>query len=327
MDDRDNSRSDKSDATSASIYQTQPAFLSLAESLPICLLHKDVHGQPVFANRAYLQFHNLTLQQVLDRNVSGLFQESDIEQFRIADKEVMEHGMEIRETRLFKMTDGHERWLERIKGPIRDEAGRIVGVQLLFWDVTERRTQKENHDQERSLLHTLLDSIPDSIYFKDRESRFIRISRSLSQLFGLQDPANAIGLSDADFFSSEHSKLARIDEQEVMKTGEGIIGRLEKQIQPGKPATRSSTTKMPLRDGHGRIIGTFGISRDITSYLQAAEALNQERDRLQTLMNHLPDVIFIKDTSGRFLMANPALVKLCGARSPEHNGTSEAGRD
>ena len=235
--------------------------------------------------------------------------------------------MEIRETRLFKMTDGHERWLERIKGPIRDEAGRIVGVQLLFWDVTERRTQKENHDQERSLLHTLLDSIPDSIYFKDRESRFIRISRSLSQLFGLQDPADAIGLSDADFFSSEHSKLARIDEQEVMKTGEGIIGRLEKQIQPGKPATRSSTTKMPLRDGHGRIIGTFGISRDITSYLQAAEALNQERDRLQTLMNHLPDVIFIKDTSGRFLRANPALVKLCGARSPEHNGTSEAGRD
>ena len=67
----------------------------------------------------------------------------------------------------------------------------------------------------------------------------------------------------------------------------------------------------------GQIIGTFGISRDITSYLQAEEALNQERDRLQTLMNHLPDVIFIKDTSGRFLMANPALVKLYGAESPE----------
>lgn len=94
-------------------------------------------------------------------------------------------------------------------------------------------------------------------------------------------------------------------------------GRLEKQILPGKPATLSSTTKMPLRDSYGRIIGTFGISRDITSYLQAEEALNQERDRLQTLMNHLPDVIFIKDTAGRFLMANPALVKLYGAKSPE----------
>jgi two-component system sensor histidine kinase/response regulator len=317
MNDRDTSGSQTSDSTPASIYQTQPAFLSLAESLPICLLHKDAHGQPVFANRAYLQFHNLTLQQVLNRNSSGLFQESDIEQFRVADKEVLEQGTEIRETRLFRMTDGRQRWLERIKGPIRDEAGRIAGVQLLFWDVTERRTQEENHDQERSLLHTLLDSIPDSIYFKDRESRFIRISRSLSQLFGLQNPADAIGLSDADFFSPEHARLARIDEQEVMETGEGIIGRLEKQIQPGRPTTLSSTTKMPLRDSYGRIIGTFGISRDITSYLQAEEALNQERDRLQTLMNHLPDVIFIKDTAGRFLMANPALVKLYGAKSPE----------
>jgi two-component system sensor histidine kinase/response regulator len=79
-----------------------------------------------------------------------------------------------------------------------------------------------------------------------------------------------------------------------------------------------STTKMPLRDGYGQIIGTFGITRDITSYLQAEEALNQERERLQTLMNHLPDVIFIKDISGRFLMANPALVKLYGAKSAEH---------
>lgn len=318
MNDPETSRSQKAESFPALIYQTQPAFLSLAESLPICLLHKDAQGQPIFANHAYLDFHGQTLQQVLDRNASGLFQESDIEQFRIPDREVLQQGTEIRETRLFKMTGGRERWLERIKGPIRDVDGRIVGVQILFWDVTERRTQEDNHKQERSLLDTLLDSIPDSIYFKDRESRFIRISRSLSQLFGLQDPAEAIGLSDSDFFSAEHAHVARADEMEVMKTGEGIIGRLEKQIQPGKPATLSSITKMPLRDGFGQIIGTFGISRDITSCLQAEEALNQERDRLQTLMNHLPDVIFIKDTSGRFLMANPALVKLYGAKSPEN---------
>ena len=317
MNDRDSNRSEKSESSHASIYQTQPAFRSLAESLPICLLHKDADGQPIFANRAYLEFHGQHLQQVLDRNASGLFQESDIEQFRITDKEVLEQGMEIRETRLFKMTDGRERWLERIKGPIRDDAGKIVGVQLLFWDVTERRNQEDHHNQERSLLHTLLDSIPDSIYFKDRESRFIRISRSLSQLFGLQDPIEAIGLCDSNFFSAEHASVARADEIEVMKTGEGIIGRLEKQTKPGKPVTLFSTTKMPLRDGFGQIIGTFGITRDITSYLQAEEALNQERERLQALMNHLPDVIFIKDTSGRFLMANPALVKLYGAKSPE----------
>lgn len=299
-----------------SLRQSHAQFRCLADSLPICLLQKDAEGRPTFANQAYLKFHGQTLEQVLDRNSSGLFPESDVEQFRLSDLDVLQRGDETHETCRFITTDGRERWLERIKGPMRDADGAIAGIQILFWDVTERRQQEDNHSRERSLLHTLLDSIPDSIYFKDRESRFTRISRSLAHLFGLQDPFKAIGRSDADFFSAEHAARARADELKVMQSGDGIIGQVEKQSRPGKPTRLCSTTKMPLRDNAGQIIGTFGISRDITSYLHAEEALNQERDRLQTLMNHLPDVIFIKDTSGRFLMANPALVKLYGAESP-----------
>ncbi len=298
------------------LRQSLAHFRCLADSLPICLLQKDAEGRPRFANQAYLRFHGQTLAQVLDRSSSGLFPESDAEQFRLSDLDVLQRGEETHETCRFFTTDGRERWLERIKGPMRDADGAIVGIQILFWDVTERRQQEGNHSHERSLLHTLLDSIPDSIYFKDRECRFTRISRSLAHLFGLQDPAEAIGRSDADFFSAEHAARARADELKIMQTGEGIIGQVEKQTRPGKLTTLCSTTKMPLRDNAGQIIGTFGVSRDITSYLHAEEALNQERDRLQTLMNHLPDVIFIKDTSGRFLMANPALVKLYGAESP-----------
>ena len=298
------------------IRQSLAQFRCLADSLPICLLQKDAEGRPRFANQAYLRFHGQTLGQVLDRSSSGLFPESDAEQFRLSDLDVLQHGEETHETCRFFTTDGRERWLERIKGPMRDADGAIIGIQILFWDVTERRQQEGNHSHERSLLHTLLDSIPDSIYFKDRECRFLRISRSHAYSFGLQDPVEAIGRSDADFFSAEHAARARADELNIMHTGEGIIGQVEKQTQPGKPTKLCSTTKMPLRDNAGQIIGTFGISRDITSYLQAEEALNQERDRLQTVMNHLPDVIFIKDISGRFLMANPALVKLYGAESP-----------
>ena len=295
----------------------QSQFQCLADSLPICLLQKDAKGRPTFANHAYLKFHGQAPGQTLELNSSGIFPHSDVEQFRLSDLDVLQRGEEIHETCRFVTTDGRERWLERIKGPMRDADGAIVGIQILFWDVTERRQREDNHGQERSLLHTLLDSIPDSIYFKDRESCYIRISRSLAQLFDLQDPMDAIGRSDADFFSAEHAARARADELEVMQTGEGIIGQLEKLARLGKPTMLCSTTKMPLRDSTGQIIGTFGISRDITSYRHAEEALNQERDRLQTLMNHLPDVIFIKDTSGRFLMANPALVKLYGAKSPD----------
>jgi len=300
-----------------SLRHSVARFQCLADSLPICLLQKDAEGRPTFANQAYLRFHGQTLEQVLNRDSSGVFPQTDVEQFRLGDIDVVQRGEVLHETCRFVTTDGRERWLERIKGPLRDADGTIVGIQILFWDVTEKHQRENSHTHERSLLHTLLDSIPDSIYFKDCESRFSRVSRSQARSFGLSDSGEAIGRSDADFFSPEHAARARADELKIMETGEGIIGKVEKQNRPGKPTRLCSTTKMPLRDDTGQIIGTFGISRDITSYLQAEEALNQERDRLQTLMNHLPDVIFIKDTAGRFLMANPALVKLYGANTPE----------
>ena len=235
---------------------TQADFQGLADSLPICLLRKNCDGRPIFANRAYLKFHGQTLEQVLNRHPSGIFPQSDVEQFRLSDQEVMGSGEEIHDTYTFTAKDGEVCWLERIKGPVRNAEGAITGVQILFWDITERRQQEDSHNHERSLLLTLLDSIPDSIFFKDGESRFICISRSVAQLFGLRNREDAVGRSDADYFSEAYAGLTRADELEVMRTGEAIIGRLEKQALPGKSETLWSTTKMPLRDKDGLIIGS-----------------------------------------------------------------------
>ncbi|HRA87167.1 MAG TPA: PAS domain-containing protein, partial [Planctomycetaceae bacterium] len=318
--------SDRTETASREEFRQNLAdFQGLADSLPICLLRKDRDGRPVFANRAYLEFHGQTSEQVLNRDPSGIFPQSDVEQFHLSDQQVVQRGDEIRDTYSFTTKDGEHRWLERIKAPVRDAGGTITGIQILFWDITERREQEDSHNLQRSLLQTLLDSIPDSIYFKDRESRFTCISRSMARKFGLETPEEAIGRSDPEFHSAEIAKQAREDELQVMQTGEAIIGRLEKQSHPGKSDLFYSVTKMPLRDKHGKIIGTFGVSRDITSYLHTEEALKQERDRLQTLMNHLPDVIFIKDIAGRFLMANPALIQLYGAESfEEMQGKTDA---
>src|SRR6187455_2667775 len=121
--------------TVEALRQSQAEFQSLANSLPICLLLKDCDGQPRFANRAYLKFHQLTIEQVLSGTHSGVFPDSDVEQFRLSDMDVLQHGEETHDTRRFLTTEGREYWLERIKGPVRDADGRIVGIQILFWDV------------------------------------------------------------------------------------------------------------------------------------------------------------------------------------------------
>ena len=118
--------------------------------------------------------------------------------------------------------------------------------------------------QEQYLLRTLLDSLPDHIYFKDRHSRFTHLSESHAKRFGLNDPAEALGKTDFDFFTEEHARSAFEVEQKIIATGQPVIDLEEKETWPDGRVTWVNTTKMPLLDQAGNIIGTFGISSDIT---------------------------------------------------------------
>jgi phosphoserine phosphatase RsbU/P len=158
------------------------------------------------------------------------------------------------------------------------ESLRIVGV---AWDITERRQTELALAKERSLLTTLMENLPYNIYFKDLESRFIAASRALAELHGRKDPSELIGLTDRDLFSSEHAEGALADERKIIRTGEPIIDYEEKETWPDRADTWVSTTKMPLRDAQGNIIGTFGISRDITEKKRAAEKLARLTEELR----------------------------------------------
>jgi diguanylate cyclase (GGDEF)-like protein/PAS domain S-box-containing protein len=137
------------------------------------------------------------------------------------------------------------------------------------------------------LLDTLMDHIPDQIYFKDAKSRFVRISRALASRWGLDDPQAAVGKTDFDFFADEHAQKAFADEQRLLQTGEQLVGIEEHETwQDGREAW-VSTTKVPLRDRSGRIVGLFGISRDITdnklTELRLAEQTAQLAEQARTL--------------------------------------------
>jgi len=145
----------------------------------------------------------------------------------------------------------------------------------ILTDVTRHKEAEEALAQERDLLRTLMDNLPDSIYFKDAKSRFIRINKAMAERFALSDPNGALGKTDFDYFTSEHAEQAFRDEQQLLQTGVPLVDREEKETWPDGHETWVSTTKMPLRDGGGKVAGTFGVSRDITDRKHKAEELRR----------------------------------------------------
>ena len=123
-------------------------------------------------------------------------------------------------------------------------------------------------------MRNLLYSTEERVYFKDLHSRFLLVSAGwLAAVAPGHTVEEIIGKTDFDFFSEEHAAAAFEDEQQIIRTGEPIVGKLERETFRDRTGPWVSTTKMPLRDEHGQIIGTFGISRDVTAQVKAENAL------------------------------------------------------
>jgi PAS domain S-box-containing protein len=200
-------------------------------------------------------------------------------------------------------------------------------------DIRERRETELALEQERHLLHTLMDNLPEGIYFKDAAGRFLRVNKAQARWLGLHDPAEAVGKTDYDFFADEHARQARADEQEVMRTGTPLVGKEEKETWPDGRETWVLTSKLPLRDRQGKVVGTFGISRDITRRKRSEEerarllAREQEaRRELETVLASLRRSearfrrlfessiigVVVGDLSGRLTDANDAFLAMTG---------------
>jgi PAS domain S-box-containing protein len=232
-------------------------------------------------------------------------------------RHIAEKGSGSVETR-FKRKDGRILNIFLSSIPL-DKDDLTKGVTFIAMDITERVQAEEALANEKYLIYSLMSSLHDHIYFKDRHSRFIRINKSQAEFLGLNDPKEAVGKTDTDFFTREHADQAYEDEQQIIRTGQSISIE-EKETNPNRPDTWVSTVKMPLQDKDGNIIGTFGISRDITQRKLAEEALQKSQHLFETLAQVSPVGIFRTDPDGNTTYVNPKWKELSGLSSKEAFG-------
>jgi len=159
---------------------------------------------------------------------------------------------------------------------------------------------------DSSILRVLMDTIPDRIYFKDLQSRFVRVNQAYAEWHGFPSPDAVIGKTDYDFFAPVHADVAFAQEREIIRTGVPMIAHVEKLTMKDGSIAWGSATKMAWHDASGRVIGTFGLTRDATTAKQAEEKLIEERNLLRTIIDHLPARIYVKDRDSRYVLNNAA---------------------
>lgn len=223
-------------------------------------------------------------------------------------------------------------------------------------DFTERKQTEKALVAERSLLRTVIDTLPDYIFAKDLNGRFMMSNAAHARAANVLDPDAFIGKEASDFFPQTLAAQFDADDRQVLQTGRPFLN-LERVTQNGaNNPIIVSTTKVPLRDEQDCIVGVVGISRDITAYKRAQEALQQahdeleervvqrtaelsqantllkqqiaerekaqealaaERNLLRTLIDNLPHTIYSKDSQAQIVISNNAYAWAMGVSSPE----------
>jgi PAS domain S-box-containing protein len=157
--------------------------------------------------------------------------------------------------------------------------GRPVRLVGTMQDITSRKETEKSLTHERDLMASLLETLPDRIYFKGSDGRFLRVNRGMARFHGLNNVAEFIGKSEAEFLPEAHALRTAAIERGIMESGEAVLELEEQTLWPDRPATWSLSTKMPLYDADDRIIGTFGISRDITKRKETEAQLQRTSAR------------------------------------------------
>jgi PAS domain S-box-containing protein len=255
---------------------------TLMENVPDLIYFKDAESKYVASNEAYLRFLGVErVEEIVGKTDFEFFPSEYARRFYEEEQEIIRSGRPViaREGRIPNHS-GDMAWVSETEVPIdNNETIRLVGISR---DISKRKRAEEQLAQQNRLFQTFMDNVPDNIYFKDKESRFIDVNKNFAVYFGFDGPERARGKTDFDIFTPEHAQQAYDDEQDIMRT-DTPVSKEEKETWPDGRVTWVVTSKMPLHDEKGNIVGTFGSSKDITQRKLAEQALQRRSEELALL--------------------------------------------
>lgn len=304
--------------------ETERYFRALMDSLPSWIYFKDRDSKFIRINKSLAAYFGVPEEDVVGKSDAEYLDSESARKNREDEIRILSSG-EGREGFIEKETipnDG-EAWVLTSKLPLRDKGGRIIGTFGVSSNITEMVESRQALEKERNTLRTLLDSIPDSIYIRDCEGKYIVVNRALAELVGEPDPAEVTGKTPFDYFPEEAASRFITEDAAVMEAGETVINPSSMLRNSDGDVRHLLTTKVPMRDGDGKVFGILGINRDITDQERAREAVRQTEHRMQEIVDNSPQPMYAKSVSGQYLMVNRRYEELFGMKAADIVGKTD----
>ena len=274
---------------------------TLIDNLPDGIYVKDLEGCKVLANVADLR--NMGKQseaEVLGKNDFEIFPEEIARKFIEDDQQVIKTGKPVlNREEYFIDSNGEKKWLLTTKLPLRDENGDITGLLGIGRDITEMVQTHEVLQKEKNLLRTLIDNLPDLIFFKDTKGHYMLNNSAHLKYLGAKSQEEVLGKTTFDFNPIEIAEQYFQEEMKIIQNGNPLVEKEEMILYPelGERLCHL-TNKIPIKDNEGEIIGIVGVSHNITNRKKADEAIKKAYEELEKTNTDLKKANKVK---GQFL--------------------------
>ncbi len=279
--------------TEQKLKQSLDLLRAVTEGTTDAVFAKDKDGRYLMINSQGAGIVGKTPEEILGRDDTSLFEPETARATMEMDRQIMEGG-ETRTIESVGIGGGVRRVYLSTKGPLYDQGGNIVGLVGISRDITERKQAEEELRVSQHTLREVLDNIPQSIYWKDRNSVFLGCNKALADDLGYSDPSEVIGKTDYDICSKELADTYRADDSIVMASGQPKYSFEEMQTRADGQKVWLNTSKVPIRDEAGTVIGVLGISRDVTERREALEHIRF----CSLLLSQVRNAVIVTDLEG-----------------------------
>ena len=299
------------------LRESEERYRDLFDDAANLIQNVAMDGSFLYVNRAWLETLGYTREELPDLNLFDIIHPDSLEHCRDLFHELAAGRPSASLEAIFTTRDGKKVSVEGTTNTSFQE-GRPVSTRGIFVDVTKRRKAEDALARERNLLRTLIDNVPDRIYVKDKQCRFIISNAAHMHALGESSPDQLLGKTDFDYRLHDLASQYYSDDQQVIQSGLPLFNREEPTILPSGESGWLLTTKVPLRDQQGTITGLVGISRDIS-----AEKRSQEQVvMLAHAFKSISEMVTITDLEGKILFVNDAFLRVYGYRDEEVLGQS-----